>query len=408
MMDSSLSTPEAKHSGLSSIEFQRLLPYLLLTLLFCAVVVPRIFNPNINFYGAEDETLFHYPMIQQFRAEFPHIDLVNYSSATTPLYHLLMLVPAALFNSNLIALRVVNALISLICAFVIYLFFAKLADTRTSFVLACVVIASPYFVGPAIRLSTDNLALLWMVLALLTVYSDQSPFFSLLAILTRQFYAWLIGVSVLAQLKQGRIRAALLNLIPLAGLAVFVVLWKGLTPPRFASQVSHSLINLNVLTYVLSLLGLFGIFFLPSFVGKLRKEPLLIAHCVLLMIGGCVFLWLHPMTGGVISGDQGGALWTAAQRFPALHSSSLLYWGLFPLGIAWLYLMFRHQDIVFISVFVFWLAANLVSDSVYQKYYEPFLLFYLGWFLVKARQRYDWVGTAVLAVGLLGLSLYRL
>src|ERR1700759_4593049 len=113
-MDSSLSEPEARRVQVGATEFQRWLPYLLLALLFCAVVVPLMHNPNINFYGASDGTLFHYPMIQQFRAQFPHLDLVNYSSATTPLYHILMLIPAALFNSNLIALRGVNALISLL------------------------------------------------------------------------------------------------------------------------------------------------------------------------------------------------------------------------------------------------------------------------------------------------------
>ena len=407
-MKNSLSNPEAKRAVSSGIELQHWLPYLLLTLLFCAVVLPLMLNPNISFYGASDETLFHYPMIQQFRAQFPNLDLVNYSSATTPLYHILMLLPAALFNSNLMALRLVNALISLLCICVIYAFFSRLADTRTSFVLACTVCASPYFVGPAIRLATDNLALLWMVLALLTLYGDQSPFFALLAILTRQIYAWLIGVSVVALVRQGRIRAAFLNLIPLAALVFFVILWKGLTPPRFAIQVSHSLLNLDVLTYVLSLLGLFSIFFLPSFVSRLRQEPITLVHCALLMLCGWVYLWLHPMSGGAISGDQGGALWLAAQHFPMLHSNSLLYWGLFPLGIAALYLMFWHQDIVFVSVFVFWLVANLASDSIYQRYYEPFLLFYLAWFAVKDRQRYDWIGAAVLACGLLGVSLFRL
>ncbi|HLX38053.1 MAG TPA: hypothetical protein VKR29_09640, partial [Candidatus Binataceae bacterium] len=58
-------------------------------LIYAAIALPGFFG-SAPFSDNYDEIKYHLPAIRQFAAQLPHPDLSAYSSATTPLYHLMM------------------------------------------------------------------------------------------------------------------------------------------------------------------------------------------------------------------------------------------------------------------------------------------------------------------------------
>src|SRR5579871_5957648 len=57
-------------------------------LIFAGLALPAIFR-TAQFTENYDEARYHLPAITQFAAQLPYPDLRNYSSATTPLFHIL-------------------------------------------------------------------------------------------------------------------------------------------------------------------------------------------------------------------------------------------------------------------------------------------------------------------------------
>ncbi|MGD8604724.1 MAG: hypothetical protein PVF49_09145, partial [Anaerolineales bacterium] len=247
-------------SNTSRLKFQslynhKILPFFILALIFVALVVPLTLTPGIDIFDARDEQNFHFPTILDFAEDFPALDLVNYRSATTPLYHIILMFPTLVFGQHVIPLRLINAIVSLICLLFFYGVLSKRGDNLKALLFAVMLLFSPYFIGPAVRLSTDNAALL---LAIAAIYSmDVTPpktknfFLSNLLILVtvwiRQIYAWLVGAYVLFNLWRSRrqsvnlVAMILPAVIPVGGVAYFFFLWNGLTPPPFAGHFSYGL-----------------------------------------------------------------------------------------------------------------------------------------------------------------------
>src|SRR5271166_6392942 len=86
------------------------IPTLTVLLIFAGVALPAIFR-NAQFTENYDESKYHLPAITQFAAQLPHLDLRKYSSATTPLFHILF---ALLLRAgrSLTTLRLTNFAIS--------------------------------------------------------------------------------------------------------------------------------------------------------------------------------------------------------------------------------------------------------------------------------------------------------
>jgi hypothetical protein len=201
--------------------------------------------------------------------------------------------------------------------------------------------------------------------------------------------------------------------IPIVGLGYFLFLWKGLTPPLFADYTARTM-NWCAPIFIVSLVGLYGgFFFLELFevykrnVGKLRFPILLTA----LSAG---YLLLHPVSNqyqGI--GTRGGALWLAASHLPNLFNSSLLYWVLFPIGTVCLYMMIQelalNHNYVMVICFSLWFLTSLVNARTYQKFYEPFILFFLGYTMIPLRSErwFYWVGPAILLAGFIAVTFIR-
>jgi hypothetical protein len=415
-----------------------LFPYLLLSLLFLLIVIPLVLETQTGVDTAKDEMLFHYPTVLDFAEQFPTLNLRSYDSATTPLYHLLLMGVVLVAGPNLILLRFVTAIISFICLLFVYYYLSLRGGRANAFAFTLVFMLSPYFIGPSVMLFTDNLALLFIFLSIwmLDYKASFQPkwiwanVFAALGVLTRQIHIWLAGVTFLLALwrpreEQGskpalstRLKNALPALLPVGVLALFVLLWGGLTPTRFQGKhESGILVNLGAITYMVSLLGLYGgclaVWYWQLFRPKMNRRNLI--HIALLVALGLLYLRLNPYAEMANSDESSGALWRLAVAAPTLFSTSIVYWIFFPLGLVLLYvtghILIARKDYAMAASLPLWILTNVAHDRTYQRYFEPFLLFVISYTLVtldvhKSRSR--WIGPILLMVGLAFMSFVRL
>jgi hypothetical protein len=307
---------------------------------------------------------------------------------------------------------VINALISLICLIIAH---TELGGRIRPFIL--LFMFTPYFIGPAVRLSTDNAALLFMLLSLRlmerSAHSIRAAWLcavlTTVALLVRQNYAWLIGVQFLFAFSQrrDRVQRLLPMLLPVAALLFFVWQWGGLNPPDFAGHRARTL-NGDVPVYVFALLGSYSLFTLSW----LRRDLLLrFRAAVPLAVSMCILL-IHPVSGGYHK-YRGGGLWRIAALVPEWFSCSILFWILFPIGVwvacAYAVRLHRRGDRVMLLSFALWLVANMVTTRTWQKYYDPFLLFFMGRALNSSSgiRKGDWIGPMVLVLLFILFSLFR-
>ena len=98
----------------------------------------------------------------------------------------------------------------------------------------------------------------------------------------------------------------------------------------------------------------------------------------------------YPLTDTSIT-DRGGALWLAASYLPSFLGSGALFWLLFPLGLLCLQTLMlpliSRQDHSIPIALAWWAAASMANSRTYQKYYEPFILFIIGYCLVAEREK---------------------
>ena len=92
-----------------------------LCLLFCVLIWPVVFSaqgrlgdaaPDINYPTSEmgDQRKYHEPTILVFAEQWPRVDLVNYPSATSPGYHLVLAVVARYISHDLVVLQFAGSL----------------------------------------------------------------------------------------------------------------------------------------------------------------------------------------------------------------------------------------------------------------------------------------------------------
>lgn len=378
-----------------------------------------LFRSNLEVFDDVDERLFHYPTIQGFASQLPWPDLSDYPSATTPLYHLLMSPISWMSGDDLTILRLSNLVVSALTVWLMARTLSAWGNAQTAWPCALAVAISPYFIGPAVRLSTDNLALLGIVATLAATHPSQqksawaSAGWASVTIATRQIHAWVMLPLAIAtfNVRSKRSTWILFSLLPLSVLVFFVLTWGALTPPSFAKGHTAS-VNLDALLFILGILGTYGVFFAPWLFPALRQKyskqwvPGVIALTLALL---CV----HQMPWVDDPNRWGGAIWSASKHAPELLDVPLTFWITAPIGALTL-LAFafhprkKHGHFLFI-VSAAWLISNLVSARAYQKYYDPMSLFLLGTFVQGHAEnpKWKWMGPALLILGLLFVSAKR-
>ena len=401
------------------------IPGAVVLLIFCGVALPGLFR-NALFTENWDEIKYHLPAIKHFAAQLPHLDLRNYSSATTPLYHIVF----ALFlriGCSLTTLRLINFAISIATVLVVMKYLQRSSsDSQPGWMAYSATLlfaTSMYVVGPSIRLTTDNLALGCVVgvLYLLDRIETESArnfaiavMLSVVAVLTRQLCLWLVpllGAYALTNPAwdiRRKTMAIAASTIPFISVVPLFLLWHGLANGHFAykHQLHDSLINGKALVLALCMLGAFAMVFAPAILRVLLPDS---RGRILLLGTFALAIAVLPILGATAGSYQvpmeGGWLRAVAEHSPVLFHIWSLFWILFPVGCVVIAAMsYRaatsRQELWIVLGFGLWLLLNIMQARAMAKYYEPFEIVIVGRFAVSAPSRIRdnfpvWMLTAV-------------
>lgn len=386
------------------------IPGLAVVLIFLGVALPGLFR-NAMFTEKYDEVKYHLPAIKHFAAELPHLDLSNYSSATTPLYHILFGLLLRI-GCGLTTLHLVNFAISIATVLIVMRYLRRSSSDSQADCLAysatLLLATSMYVVGPSIRLTTDNLALgsVVGVLYLLDRVETESGrnfaiavILSVVAVLTRQLCLWLVpllGAYALTNTAwdmRRRTIATVAALIPLISVIPLFLLWHGFTNSHFAykHQLHDSIVNGKALVLAVCILGAFAMVFAPAMVRVLRPDPrgriLLLATFALAAV---VLPMLDARAGSYQVPMEGGWLRAMAEHSPVVFHIWSLFWILFPIGCVVIAAMSYRavttgREIWMVLGLGLWLLLNIMQTRAMAKYYEPFEIVVVGRFAVMAR-----------------------
>jgi hypothetical protein len=424
---------------------------------------------EIDTFHGSDARVYQLPTIELLRER---LDFSDYPSAQTPLFHLVMVAWGKLVGFELWKLRLLNVAISYGAALALLHLLRRATGLRAlpTFALTLAFVLSPYFFGASFTLLTDNLAILFALLALerLLAFSRSGAAGAFAtaclwigaAVLTRQSFLWLVAVAAFFVLRRPAPLARRAGLAAVLGLALLplaalVIEWNGLVPPG-ADPASCGLctdrpgfgrdtLTLRTLGFTLALLGLYATVVLgPSTARQLRllrgrgersarsardsavgqtvaahltgghRRPLLPGRRALTLaaVAGVALLLISPLEyTPVVPGRPGDAgwLWRVSNELPTVLGSSLLYWGLVPLGAALgALLVHRAGWAALASVYLgAFLVATLPVGLVYQKYFDPFMLLAVALFARPAdlRTRLDYGGIALICVASVAYAL---
>jgi hypothetical protein len=435
-------------------------PALSLLVLYWMLVAPVILSGRGGPSEAVDQDRNHVVVIGAMLEQWPNVDIVNYASATSPGYHLSLAAINRLIAGPDLSLPLVrwcNALLSMALLLVVYLFACRALAPWGAASLCLPLLFSPYFLGAAIFLTTDNAALLFVAIALGgAIFLPRRPLADLslgvsaaCAVGVRQIHAWVVGpvgfagllASPLALRLPGISRmagpeplswrnmifGAMAGVMPLALLVWFVSLWGGLMPPEYKS-IHDSGANPATFAFALALTGGFGVLFFPLLSVGLR--PLL--RCPVVWLGAIVGLvaalvvptGYTPPAEGYMPPRAFGALWRIVGMAPEVSGRSLLLTAMAPVGgavvVALAHAGFRagrrRETVVLLLSMFGWVLAQSFNSMAWQRYFEPMLLIFLIWSAAMGmrddarRLCWRWGGVALLALGelsLTALSLYR-
>jgi 4-amino-4-deoxy-L-arabinose transferase-like glycosyltransferase len=396
-------------------------------------------------FHAVDEYLFHYPVILRFAHQLPFPDLARYPAAQTPLFHLLMAYGGKVIGYELWRLRLLEVLISYAAALVLFVLLERRVglDRFTALVLALLFALSPYVYAISFRLLTDNLAILFSLLALERFERFREaerigPFLVgclsvAAAVLTRQSTAFLVGVAGLYALRGGLARRGWLAVrqgalaIAAAGASIapagaLFLLWHGFVPPggdpascslcsggsAGSGAGSHLVVQSTELA--LATIGLYGaVLFAPLLLRGIPRIGWPISPELRGPLAGAGLGALLLVLSPAHTSHGEGFIWHTARHLPSLLGSSLLFWALVPIAGAVLWARLRVAPrpwlaVVFLGCF---LVSTLVIRLPWQKYVDPFAL--LGIFLTVRKHELvtprDFAGAGILAIAFVAYTL---
>jgi hypothetical protein len=400
---------------------------------------------EIETFHGTDARVYQLPTILQLSER---LDFSDYPSAQTPLYHVLTAWWGELVGFELWKLRLLNVFFSygMALALLRLLRRATPLESWQAFALTLLFVLSPYVLGTSFTLLTDNLAILFALIALERIHAYSrgggpgafavACLAIAAALLTRQAFIWLVPVAAVFLLRgdlraPGRLLAGAsmlaLTLVPLGLLALD---WNGLVPPSAdpascgicedRAGLTREAVTLRTVGFTVALAGAYGaLVFGPGLVRRLRRlRASSFARAYVGFSGradasrrgvaiaagtGVLLLVISPLLYKPITPEQAGDagyLWQLSDRFPELFGTSLLFWLLVPLGCVVLYLLVGRAGIWSLPAvyLVCFLLAALPVRLAYQKYFDPFVLLALA-LLARPpdlRTRWDYAGIAVL------------
>jgi Dolichyl-phosphate-mannose-protein mannosyltransferase len=430
----------ARSRALLGAEPAWLFPALLAVPFLIGIAVLQGLTVEIDTFHGSDARVYQLPTILQLSER---LDFASYPSAQTPLYHLLTAAWGEVVGFELWKLRLLNVAFSYGAALALLRLLRRATPLESwqAFALTLVFALSPYFFGASFTLLTDNLAILFALLALERIHrfsSDASlATFGVAclwiagAVLTRQSFLWLVLVAAWFLVRAGaplarRAAGAGLLALALSPLAALVVEWGGLVPPGADPAscglctdrpgVGRDALTLRTVGFTVALLGAYAaVVFGPGLLGRARSRRLAPpppSVLALAVAGGVLLLAISPLAYEPIAPGQAGDagyLWKISDRLPVVLGSSLLFWLLVPLGCMAALLLVRRAGLgslpaVYLAAF---LIAALPVRLVYQKYFDPFALLALA-LLARPpdlRTRWGYAGIALLCVAFVAYAI---
>ena len=401
-----------------------LVPGLVLVLGFLFLTVGPVLTGFDHFPSKSiDMDRNHVPVIRSFASEWPSPDLQDYDSATTPGMHLMLAAVERGFGSSETVLQLATCLFGALLVGTAWWFGSRVVGGWVAAACILPLALSPYVLGNAIWVMTDDLALALVAISIgIAIFLRPSPgaasvsgVVMVLSVLVRQINVWPTALALVATIlgrpgirrrlpfrdelddDGGVLPASILGVGVLAAfgvLAGFAVLWGGLVPPSFqpggdGAMVHSGGLNLAVTPYVTTL---FGVYALPAMVVLLpmwREDPrVLRAGLRGALLGLLIGVVLHSAPGAE-AGRVGGWLWTLADRLPVVAGRSTVLLagatlGGFTAGVffgmlgsagrsraGWLMVGFAAS----------FLAAYTANAQAFQRYFDPPVLLTLGWCL---------------------------
>jgi 4-amino-4-deoxy-L-arabinose transferase-like glycosyltransferase len=189
-------------------------PTVVLIGLFIALTLPLAGSERVGASESFDERAHHLPLIVTFAVQWPVFNVASYNAAMTPGYHIAMAAVYRLSGRSVTAVRIANGAVALALAVVVFRLTQTLVTSWTALVLTLPLVASPYFLGSAIWLTTDNAALLLVSVVLGDVLRHRatSPrtlwrgMVAAAAVLVRQVSVWIVAPVALSALTEWRLR----------------------------------------------------------------------------------------------------------------------------------------------------------------------------------------------------------
>ena len=417
----------------------------IISIIFFLIVISGIFWAKPR-YEAGDQNNFHLPQVEIF-VEEPFTLGSSYSAAIpmTPGHHIVLSWVSkywanGMVGANVFPIRIVNAIfgLGLLLAFWWLIYLNNSGRVLESTYLVLPLLFSPYFLGPSIWVMTDNAALLWACLTLIVLSQENrsgwffclASLFSALAVFWRQTYVFLIVPllwKVLQEyLRKGNWQLLLASiLIPLVSIAYFMIIWGGLVPPEL--EFLSKKLNFSALTYILSLFGAYGIFYIGYLSSELKnifqKRTELLSLVLVSLIGFSTSV-LMPLKLGGVQENADGILLKLANEFPVFYERSLLMTILSSLGAAIIYLWFKsflrregksvgsilfsRESLVLIFT-LSWIPIFVISSVAFQRYYDSLVIITLAFFASRqtSQNPYSYLGVLVLSGLFLFLSLAK-
>lgn len=391
------------------------------------VLLPLIVWGVAPFRVAFDAMLYHAAAIRAFASQWPDCNVFDYLSATTPGYHLVLAGVGALLGPSVglphTALALTGSIFTLALAGLLASACAARAGSNAlGVLLAMLVMGSVYVVWPGAALLPDNagwVLVLAQVLLATTLARTHQPArvlglacafgaCFLACVLTRQSHAWTAGLLIAGawlgpgshDLARTRLRAFFLptraRLVRLAlaawvlvpgvlALGLFVSLWEGLVPPRFAGQYPPKAFSDVLLSpawvFVLAVVGMFSPFFGGFAWAGLRQWWVRQRGLLLALVAMCVVLACVPPTTYSFDDGRRSGLWNIAMRLPSLAHVSPFMVALATCGFVLLLGILRgctreSRWMLALSLLGFSCALS-ASNELWQRYAEPLVLIVL-------------------------------
>lgn len=368
---------------------------------------------DVELSEEHDQNRFHVPVIRTFAAHLPFPDITSYHSATAPLFHLIMAIPVRAGLDSVAALRVLTLALSVAGVCAIQWYFSRFLDSRRAALYAAVLGLSPYYLGSAVFVVTDNppFALMTVVLGMALTSGPSRGAFAALAVtaivLMRQIYVWLVPFFATPNRVTVNRPALAWMLVPTLALAALLWLWGGSLPRGYVTfQHRPSVLPLIA---ILATVGWWGSPLLPALALTCNRGKAVLMFGAL-AIAASVVLNYAPITPDHPS-PWGGGMRTIGKYSGSIAGTSIVYWIGMLMGCAVVSSVLSRrnapQERVLLIACGFWAAAQCLNAAMADRYYQPFILLVLFSFTARLRGRAAAVGVAALIAAILAASFVR-